>query len=181
MDWFEKLTGLRETTYTDTQAMLDVRDGTLFSSINGASYAIGELELVSLQTLRERVKSTGHVPGHLRVSVVEGDVRKMHQSPQNAGAFFQVASQFNLLEMVSPKVTPEQGVTAYQSDHTQGPACAIAAGAATIYRNYFVPINGSNGQTATRQLDGLAPLGTALSSALAVRIDELWKMQNGYL
>ena len=51
MDWFEKLTGLRETTYTDTQAMLDVRDGTLFSSINGASYAIGELELVSLQTV----------------------------------------------------------------------------------------------------------------------------------
>jgi hypothetical protein len=88
----------------------------------------------------------------------------MHQSPENAGTLFQVASQFNLLEMVSPDVTPEHGVTRYQSDHTQGPACAIAAGAATIYRNYFAPIEGSQGQTATRQLDGLADLGAALSS-----------------
>ena len=39
----------------------------------------------------------------VKVSVVEGDVRQMHQSPTNAGALFQVASQFNLLEMVSPE------------------------------------------------------------------------------
>ena len=37
-------------------------------------------------------------------------------------------------------MTPEDGVTRYKDDPTQGPACAIAAGAATIYRNYFVPI-----------------------------------------
>jgi hypothetical protein len=74
---------------------------------------------------------------HSRVSVVTGDVRQMHRSPENAGALFQVASQFNLLEMTSYNVTPEQGVTRYKDDHTQGPACAIAAGAATIYRNYF--------------------------------------------
>lgn len=29
------------------------------------------------------------------------------------------------------------GVTIYANDRTQGPACAIAAGAATVYRNYF--------------------------------------------
>ena len=34
--------------------------------------------------------------------MVTGDVRQMHQSPENAGALFQVASQFNLLEMISP-------------------------------------------------------------------------------
>jgi hypothetical protein len=67
----------------------------------------------------------------------------MHQLPKYAGALFQVASQFNLLEMVSPEITPEHGVTRYQHDRTQGPACAIAAGAATIYRNYFAPISGS--------------------------------------
>jgi hypothetical protein len=38
---------------------------------------------------------------------------------------FQVASQFNLLEMVSFSVTPEQGVTGYESHHTQGPAGAV--------------------------------------------------------
>src|SRR6202790_4074637 len=93
----------------------------------------------------------------------------MHRSPENTGALFQVASQFNLLEMVSPTVTPEQGVARYQNDHTQGPACAIAAGAATIYRNYFAPVGGSYGQAADRQLDGLADLGEALSEALSAR------------
>lgn len=74
-----------------------------------------------MQALRERAKSAGGVPGRLKVKVVTGDVRKMHQAPEHAGALFQVASQFNLLEMVSPTVTPEQGVTCYQHDRTQGP------------------------------------------------------------
>jgi hypothetical protein len=180
MDWFEKLTGFRETGYDETRARLDVEGGRLRSRVNGASYGIGELELVSLQALRERAKSAGNLPGRLKTSVVIGDVRRMHQSLDNAGALFQVASQFNLLEMVSPDVTPEQGVTRYQSDPTQGPACAIAAGAATIYRNYFAHIDGSQGQTARRQLDGLADLGAALSSAMKLPAGDLWTMQNGY-
>jgi hypothetical protein len=143
MDWFEKLTGFRDAGYEETRAQLAVMDGRLVSRINGESYGIGELELVSLQALRERVKSADKLPGRLKTSVVTGDVRRMHRSPENAGALFQVASQFNLLEMVSPDVTPEHGVTRYQSDPTQGPACAIAAGAATIYRNYFAPFGGS--------------------------------------
>jgi len=180
MDWFEKLTGFRESGYEETRAQLTVMDGRLVSRINGESYGIGELELVSLQALRERVKSADKLPGRLKTSVVTGDVRRMHRSPENAGALFQVASQFNLLEMVSPDVTPEHGVTRYQSDPTQGPACAIAAGAATIYRNYFAPFGGSQGQTARRQLDGLADLGDALSSATKLPVGDLWTMQNGY-
>jgi hypothetical protein len=54
-------------------------------------------------------------------------------------------------------------VTRYSSDHTQGPARAIAAGAATIYRNYFVPVDGESGQTRDRQLDTLGYVGAALS------------------
>ena len=77
-------------------------------------------------------------------------------------------------------MTPEQGVTRYQHDPTQGPACAIAAGAATIYRNYFAPVGGSHGQTTERQFDGLADLGEALSSALNQPVKALWTMQNGY-
>jgi hypothetical protein len=180
MDWFEKITGFRETSYGDTRAKLKIKGSQLRSLINGKSYSIGELELVSLQTLREKVKSAGGPHGRLKVGVVIGDVRQMHQSPENAGALFQVASQFNLLEMVSPTVTPEQGVTRYQHDRTQGPACAIAAGAATIYRNYFALVDGSDGQTATRQLDGLADLGEALSAAVNKPVDALWEMLNGY-
>jgi hypothetical protein len=104
----------------------------------------------------------------------------MHHSPDNAGALFQVASQFNLLEMASPEVTPEHGATRYQHDRTQGPARAIAAGAATIYRNYFARVEDNYGQTRGRQLDGLADLGQTLSDTLNQPITSLWKMQNGY-
>jgi hypothetical protein len=180
MDWFEKLTGFRETDYERTQARLEVEGENLCSRVNGARYGVGELSLVSLHDLRERAALAGNRPGRLRSGIVSGDVGRMHQKPENAGALFQVASQFNLLEMVSPTVTPEHGVTRYQDDPTQGPACAIAAGAATVYRNYFVPVGGSAGQTATRQLDGLADIGVALSSSLNLPIDELWTMQNGY-
>ena len=90
----------------------------------------------------------------------------MHADPELEGALFQVASQFNLLEMTGPSVTPEDGVTRYSSDHTQGPACAIAAGAATIYRNYFAPVDGESGQTRDRQIDALAGVGAALSAKL---------------
>ena len=116
----------------------------------------------------------------MTVSNLTGDVRGMHLSPGNAGALFQVASQFNLLEMVSPQVTPDQGVTRYQNDRTQGPACAIAAGAATIYRNYFAPVGEGHGQTSARQLDGLADLGLALSKRLGTSVSALWEMKNGY-
>jgi protein-tyrosine phosphatase len=179
-DWFEKLTGFREVTYSATRSKLKVEGQKLRSLINGKCYGIGELELVPLQTLRERVKSDANVSGRLKTRVVTGDVRQMHLSPENNGAVFQVASQFNLLEMVGPTITPEHGVTRYQSDHTQGPACAIAAGAATIYRNYFVPVGGVEGQRREHQLDGLAALGEALSSALHQPVEALWEMRNGY-
>jgi hypothetical protein len=89
---------------------------------------------------------------------------------------FQVASQFNLLEMTGPDVTPEHGVTRYAFDRTQGPACAIAAGAATIYRNYCAPVDGHVGQTQDRQIDCLRDLGAALRN----EDNSLWTMRNGY-
>jgi hypothetical protein len=180
MDWFERLTGFREVGYDETLAKLKVESSQLQSLVNGKSYGIGELELVSLQALREKVQSSDGLAGRLRASVVTGDVRQMHRLPENAGALFQVASQFNMLEMIGPGVTPENGVTIYQHDHTQGPACAIAAGAATIYRNYFAPVGDGYGQTADRQLDGLADLGEALSEAMNEPVGSLWEMLNGY-
>lgn len=180
MDWFERLTGFREQDYATTRQNLEVDGTQLRSLVNGASFGIGEFELVSLQALRERVQRGGGMAGKLRVRAVSGDVRKMHRMPEYAGALFQVASQFNMLEMVSPDVTPEHGVTRYEHDGTQGPGCAIAAGAATIYRNYFVPVGDSAGQTHDRQLDGLADLGGVLSEALGRPVRDLWDMRNGY-
>jgi hypothetical protein len=66
MGWFERLTGFRETSYDGTRAKLKVAGSRLQSLINGKSYGIGELELVPLQALRERVKSAGGPPGRLK-------------------------------------------------------------------------------------------------------------------
>jgi hypothetical protein len=176
-DWFERLTGFRELSYEQTRRNLEVARATLRSKVNQKSYAIGELETPSLKELRNRGQDAlGPLTGKLRVTNVCGDVRRMHHDAANERALFQVASQFNLLEMVGPGVTPEDGVSRYSGDATQGPACAIAAGAATIYRNYFAPTSGQIGQTHDRQIDCLKDLGVALGN----HDDSLWKMRNGY-
>ena len=53
---------------------------------------------------------------------------------------------------------------------------AKAAGAATIYRNYFAPVGDDFGQTRSRQIDALADLGAALGN----EGERLWEMRNGY-
>ena len=179
-DWFSRLTGFNEGPYSTTKELLNVDGSTLRAKVNGRSFCIGQFEMTSLADLRLRVAQGKGASGSTRVGIVTGDVRKMHQLPEYAGALFQVASQFNALEMVGPSVTPEDGVTRYEHDRTQGPACAIAAGAATIYRNYFAPVGDQIGQSAANQLDGLADLGADLSGALGRPVSDLWSMQNGY-
>ena len=179
-DWFSRLTGFNEGPYSTTRELLEANGSTLRSKVNDRSVCIGQFEMPSLADLRLRVAQGTGASGPNRVSIVTGDVRKMHQVPEYAGALFQVASQFNALEMVGPSVTPEDGVTRYEHDRTQGPACAIAAGAATIYRNYFVPVGDQIGQSAANQLDGLADVGEELSRVLERPVNDLWSMQNGY-
>ena len=179
-NWFSRLTAFEEGPHGTVQEHLEVNEQTLRSKVNGRSFGIGTFEMASLAELRARVAQGAHQPGPARLSIVTGDVRKMHQMPEYEGALFQVASQFNALEMIGPTVTPEEGVTRYEHDRTQGPACAMAAGAATIYRNYFVPVGDQIGQTASRQLDGLADIGAELRRALGLPVSKLWSMQNGY-
>ncbi len=152
----------------------------LHSLVNGRAFGIGHLVTPSLNELSAQTADVAKSSPKLKVTNVYSDVRQMHRSPEYAGSTFQAASQFNLLEMVSPTVTPEHGVTGYQSDNTQGPACAITAGAGTIYRNYFAPIAGGSGQTSDRQLGMLADLGTLLSQRLSMTVDTLYRMRNGY-
>jgi len=120
------------------------------------------------------VESAGS--GALTISETVADARALHADRRFEGALFQVASQFNLLEMISPSVTPENGIAIYSGDPTQGPACAIAAGAGTIFRNYFAPVNGMIGQSADNQIDCLNEIGAELGN----RQESLWSMQNGY-
>lgn len=183
MTWFEKLTGFREESPAQVRANLAVEENQLTSRVNGARFVFGELEIPSLAELRQRVaevrdaeSTSARQEKSISVCEVVADVQRLHADEANAGALFQVASQFNLLEMVSPERTPEEGVGIYEVDATQGPACAIAAGAGTIYRNYFVPVGDQIGQPASKQIDCLADLGLALGNTDG----QLWEMRNGY-
>ena len=176
MMWFEALTGFREASPRQVRENILVDGDMLKSLVNGNIMTFGRLETPSLAELRERVRSGGHDAGKISVREVVADVQGLHADEFNAGALFQVASQFNLLEMMHPNVTPEHGVGIYENDRTQGPACAIAAGAGTIYRNYFAVANGQTGQSAKNQIDCLADIGEALDNTG----NRLWEMRNGY-
>jgi hypothetical protein len=180
MDWFERITGFAEADYASTQARLAVEGNSLVSRHDGRRHRFGQLELVTLRTLRARRAPVPSAGRRSTVRCLAGDARELHAQPEFAGATFQVASQFNLLEMIGPGVTPECGVTGYIHDKTQGPACAIAAGAGTIYRNYLVPVGGGIGQTHQREIDTLALLGDAFAQRLGWPLASLWTLRNGY-
>lgn len=174
--WFENLMGFREQNPKQVRENIEVIGNRLISKVNNQSYIYGELTTPSLEELREFSLSFNDFNAKIKLSEIVGNVQTLHCLEENNGAFFQAASQFNLLEMVSPNVTPEEGVGRYEYDKTQGPACAIACGAGTIYRNYFADVNGRVGQTHDNQIDCLKDIGDAFENEKL----GLWKMSNGY-
>lgn len=174
--WFEELTGFKEESPEKVKSMLSIEGDAFISRANHQRFTFGELEISTLAQLKSKAPDKVQYTAEISVSEVVADVQQLHCDEQNAHAIFQAASQFNLLEMVGPSVTPEQGIDRYAHDHTQGPACAIACGAGTIYRNYFVKIGNQLGQTASQQIDCLDSIGQALNNEEL----NLWEMKNGY-
>ena len=200
--WFKELMGFLENDINPDQVRSSMQlssttAGILTSAHSNRRFQCGTLTIPSLGELRHQVDTipeNKRLPGRIQLSQIVANVQQLHLDPVNAGATFQVASQFNLLEMASPDAVPEDGVGIYGSDQTQGPACAVACGAGTIYRNYYVPIlleaaatvgggggGGGDGQqigqTAARQIDCLQDLGRALGND---DTNKLWTMKNGY-
>lgn len=174
--WFEKLTGFKEENPDQVRENLILEKDQITSKVNGKTYKCGTLEIPSLGTLKKSSTLGKVYKEKLSITEVVGNVQELHKDPMNEGALFQAASQFNLLEMVGPHVTPESGIGIYERDFTQGPACAIACGAGTIYRNYFVPLEDQIGQTSKHQVDCLEDIGKALGNEEL----QLWSMKNGY-
>lgn len=156
--WFDQLTGFAENP-TDVARYLQLDGTTLYSHANGRTFACGHFAAVSLASLQQQMSqqqlsrqqvsqphsASQNNPNSKRLTLREwvGDVQRLHADSRSAGALFQVASQFNALEMPSPDISPDHGISDYQYDRTQGPACAIACGAGTLYRQYFLPFGQS--------------------------------------
>ena len=104
--WFEELTGFAEESPAQVRANISVDGQVLQSRVNGKTLVCGELETPSLAELRQRVQTSGYETGAMTVREVVADVQELHTNAANADALFQVASQFNLLEMVHEEVSP---------------------------------------------------------------------------
>lgn len=164
--------GFNEVSHENVKENIIIDGNRLSSKVNGNSYQFGTLEIPRLSRLRSKV-ILDELTNEIKVSQIVGDARKIHEDPANNQALFQAASQFNLLEMAGPLKTPEDGVDSYIYDYTQGPACAVACGPGTIYRNYFVPVNNQIGQTFNNQINCLEDITNELECYG-------WKYQNGY-
>jgi hypothetical protein len=173
--WFEQLTGFEESP-ENVRDKLTLEGDSFFSLANRRSFTFGKLEIATLDQLRQKSHFHNAHHGKISVSEVVANVQELHSQTENVNALFQAASQFNLLEMIGPHVSPEQGIDRYERDYTQGPACAIACGAGTIYRNYFAEVNGQLGQTSNLQIDCLDLIAKELNNTEL----GLWTMRNGY-
>lgn len=174
--WFEKLMGFEETEAEQLRNNIDVVGNRLVSRANKREYVFGELEIPSLEVLRTRASKVDGYSTSIKIAEQIENIQNIHQDRSNHQSVIQVASQFNLLEMMSPNRTPEDGVGIYEYDATQGPACAIACGAGTIYRNYFVQVDGQTGQTSSKQIDCLDLIAIEFNNDK----HKHWEMRNGY-
>jgi len=204
MTWFEEVFGfVEDQDYEITKKNFEIIDKgkTLLSRVNNQKFHIGLFETPSLKVLNENIfceenqaKSGGSTPScgdlptmtKLSFTNICGEVQSLHvRYPRSV---FQVASQFNCLEMVGPKVTPDKGITIYRMDQTQGPKCALICPAGTLYRNYFVNGTGQGGEKG-KQLNTIDDAINILEIAYAKQNKEsgqkhnsntFFHMSNGY-
>jgi len=150
------------------------------SLANNKKFGVGFFDTPSLGALRKRAAET-ELPGRIRVCNEIGGVAEKHAELENRHATFQVASHFNCLELVDPSATPQDGVTGYVNDRTQGPACSLACGAATVFRNYFVRVRTTTGlqegQTQDNMINNLSQVGQLVGNVPEGR---LFKVSGGY-
>src|SRR5690554_6378727 len=104
--WFKQLVGFEEESPKNVQRNIRIDGNQLISKVNGKSYQYGTLEILTLKALR-KTSPLGKFNGdQIMVHEIVSAVQKMHRDSKNQNAFFQAASQFNLLEMVGSPVSP---------------------------------------------------------------------------
>jgi hypothetical protein len=164
MPWFNQIFGFTELTYAETQMRFRIESDKLHTDTQPSrSFQVGTLTTPNVGELRTQVGALAPLTGtRLTLRTISADAYALHTWPEAHGALIQVASQFNLLEMPGPNTTPEDGITEYRHDHTQGPACAMACAPAAVFPNYLVSVDGQTGQIQTRQINTLRDLDRAI-------------------
>jgi hypothetical protein len=204
--WFNVIFGFNEVDYESTKKKLEyLYNGSQINNINVGTFTIlSNKELKS--KLNNKIIHSGI--GHVIIKNIIGDITEIHKDIKNKNSLIQVASQFNCLEMKDPNITPENGITIYEHDYSQGPKCAIATPAALAYRNYLynkLELNSDDIQNASNSSDQIPHrrqinhtnmsslyIGQTKDKQINMANDLLnylkkfdnsinWNMQNGYL
>jgi len=118
------------------------------------------------------------------------DAYAMHVT-ESEGTLFQAASQFNALEFVNAQRTPEDGISCYIHDPTQGPACAIACAPGLALRNYLAKVKDGivddsadqKGQTKDNQINFLVTAQGLLRKGVGddTTQGDFFVVKNGYV
>lgn len=144
----------------------------------------GELLLLSLEELRDTVKSIVKDINRERFkmlkieNVANFDVLKESSKKEYENCVMMAASQFNILEMPNSNIKPEDGITRYISDKTQGPACALAGLGGLLYR-LKKGLDGSP-QSAENQVNLLDKLEEEMKNRRDDGTYKFWEIRNGY-
>lgn len=203
-DWFKSLFGFEEnaTQFDNNIDLIQKNTGEFLLKLKkdpkkkiyncGKFYTktvaeIREQALQALQIYNTTDPTYWNFPHKLQVkNLANINILEYHGYIFNQDALFQVASQINCLEFINENMKPEDGITDYCNDLTQGPACALAAPAGTLYRNYFCmgDINTNTPQTEHNQINLLDELENQIGNddVPAGSTDKKYfNIKNGYI
>ena len=146
-NWFNQVFVFDELPLGHSFTSFNVKKSTtnhILMTVKGAEIDVGVFRYMSvadlLKTASENtsaVASAADPTNNLKYYMMTSPAHTVHTTPGYHDSIFQVASQFNALEMLTPTQTPQKGITIYHADNTQGPVCAMVCPFGTLYRNYF--------------------------------------------
>ncbi|VVU94976.1 hypothetical protein CPAV1605_701 [seawater metagenome] len=169
---FEKIFGFKEKS-TKEENLKNIRMNQNIMITPTKSYNIGHFIELGLFFLKKDIDLSNSII-KVKYNNIENAGDVCNYIAQNPHGLYQVASQFNYLEMPYPGITPSHGVSNYPKDNTQGPAVAINTYPSTFYRNWIL----TEGDNKEEQLNGLKFVIKQLD--LMSKEKELVRWENGY-
>jgi len=196
-NWFQIIFGVKESktnVYNHITCEENEGNSIIVCKNSGNKYNAGQFMVRNISSFNLSPRGNGKlfiIAGNGRASKKFEliDVTINQSLPENDGATYLAASNYNCLEFVNNYQTASHGISGYVYDPTQGPFCAIAAPQSILYRNYFVNVNGKIGQIETEiNLLENTPVEVDHGYAIITRSDEEklkkssfdWKDLNNY-